>query len=156
MDNTAAGQAALGYALSDAGQYAAAADAFEQALAADPDAAHLWEDLGYASMHEVRNAQSVAAFKKAIDAAVAQGAETGAEQVEIDKKIFRLRREVTKLQTNLSATAYLSYLPDGAGPSRWAGETPHAPSDPAAAPRSPGRPLSWGCVMTASFRLLGG
>ena len=121
MDNTAAGQAALGYALSDAGQYAAAADAFEQALAADPDAAHLWEDLGYASMHEVRNAQSVAAFKKAIDAAVAQGAETGAEQVEIDKKIFRLRREVTKLQTNLSATAYLSYLPDGAGPSRWAG-----------------------------------
>lgn len=119
-------QAALGYALSESGQYAEAAQSFEAALNADNDYLFLREDLGYAYMHEARNDRAVASFKRAIDDAQMQRPDNEAEQIEMDKKIHRLRQEVTKLQTNVSATAYLSYIPDQAGSSKWTGgDTSH-------------------------------
>lgn len=121
MGDTPERQAALGYALSESGQHAAAAQAFESALNAEHDYLVLWEDLGYAYMHEAHNDQAAASFKRAIDDAEIQRPDTGAEQAETDKKIHRLRKEVTKLQTHLSATAYLSYIPDQAGSSKWTG-----------------------------------
>ncbi|WP_168732509.1 NfrA family protein [Desulfovibrio desulfuricans] len=120
LEDSGSAQAALGYALSDDGQFAAAARAFEAALQKEEGLAPLYEDLGYAYMHDSQNSRAAEAFKRAIDNALAQ-----ADAVDGDKdaadKAYRLRKEVTKLQTHLTTTAYLSYAPGATGSTSWSG-----------------------------------
>lgn len=71
---------ALGYALSDSKQYAEAAKVFETVLKRDPDYLRLWEDLGYAYMHECDNKKSVERFKRAIDNAPLRPVDGPADQ----------------------------------------------------------------------------
>ncbi len=107
---------ALGYALNDAKQYAEAAPIFEKVLARDPDYLSLWEDLGYDAMHMCDNAKSVASFKRAIDNAPLRPVDTPADKEKVEKDVYRMRKEVTKLETHFTTTAYMSYIAGDAGP----------------------------------------
>lgn len=107
---------ALGYALSEDKQYAAAADVFETVLHRDPDYLHLWEDLGYAYMHECDNNKSVDRFKRAIDNAPLRPVDSPQDREKLDKDVYRMRKEVTKLETHFTTTAYMSYIAGDAGP----------------------------------------
>ena len=107
---------ALGYALNDSKQYAEAAKVFETVLNRDPDYLNLWEDLGYAYMHECDNKKSVERFKRAIDNAPLQPVDSPADQEKVDKDVYRMRKEVTKLETHFTTTAYMSYIAGDAGP----------------------------------------
>lgn len=114
---------ALGYALVATHHYAEAARIFETVLASDKDYLPLWEDLGYAYMHECDNAKAIDRFKQAIDNAPYRPVDNEADRKQRDKDVYRLRKEVTKLETHLTATAYLSYIAGDAGPMPSSGGT---------------------------------
>jgi tetratricopeptide (TPR) repeat protein len=107
---------ALGYGLSDLGQWAEAKDVFAKVLARDPDYLRLWEDLGYAAMHDCDNAKAVAGFRQAIDNAPLEPVDNAAQKEKRDQDVYRMRKEVTKLETNLVTTVYMSYIAGDAGP----------------------------------------
>lgn len=115
--------AALGFALSDNKQFSAAAEAFESAMQKNDGFPPLWEELGYAYMHDSQNSRAADAFKRAIDNALAEAqADASAEgSGAAAEKTYRLRKEVTKLQTHLTTTAYLSYVPGATGSTSWSG-----------------------------------
>jgi len=106
---------ALGYALAETKHYDEAVTAFETVLARDPDYLSLWEDLGYAAMHACDNATSVASFKQAIDNAPLRPVDSPADREKRERDVYRMRKEITKMETHLTATAYLSYLSGDAG-----------------------------------------
>lgn len=107
---------ALGYAYSRTRKYDDAAKVFETVLSRDEDYLSLWEDLGYAYMHECDNAKAVDRFKKAIDNAPLRPVDSPEDRDKRDKDVYRLRKEVTKLQTHFTTTAYMSYIAGEAGP----------------------------------------
>ena len=113
--------AALGFALSDNKQFGAAAEAFEAAIQKNDGITPLWEELGYAYMHDAQNSRAAEAFKRAIDNALAQADASAEESEAAAEKTYRLRKEVTKLQTHLTTTAYLSYVPGATGSTSWSG-----------------------------------
>lgn len=106
---------ALGYALEATRQYKEAAGVFETVVGRDPDYLSLWEDLGYAYMHECDNKKAVDRFKRAIDNAPLRPVDTQADREKRDKDVERLRKEVTKLETHFTTTAYMSYIAGEAG-----------------------------------------
>ncbi len=112
---------ALGYALNDAGKRADAAEAFETVLARDEDYLNLWQDLGYIYMRECENKKAIDRFKKAIDNKPLYPVDNKEQAEQLEKDNYRLRKEVTALSTNLTATAYLTYVAGKAGPPGGAG-----------------------------------
>lgn len=116
LDDSNQNRSSLGYALADVKRYREAADTFASVLESDPDYLSLWEDLGYAAMHDCQNAKASASFKQAIDNAPLRPADTAADREKLDRDVYRMRKEVTKLETHFTATAYLSYLSGEAGP----------------------------------------
>lgn len=93
---TAYDHAAMGFAAYDAGDYAAAAEAFEHALATRPDLVIVAAQLGYAYRKLGRNDDAARAFRQAM-----------AEAVEMDADDrHRLRREVQILENRLDFSLY--------------------------------------------------
>jgi len=115
LEDSDQNRSALGYALADGKHYAEAARAFETVLGRDSDYLPLWEDLGYAAMHECDNAKAASSFKQAIDNAPLRPVENAADQEKLDRDVYRMRKEVTKLETHLTTTAYLSFISGDAG-----------------------------------------
>ena len=120
-DDSGSTWATLGFALSENEQFDAAAEAFESAIQKNDGLTPLWEELGYAYMHDSQNSRAAEAFKRAIDNALALADATAEDSEAAAEKTYRLRKEVTKLQTHLTTTAYLSYVPGATGSSSWSG-----------------------------------
>jgi adsorption protein A len=100
---------ALGYTQLSLKHYPQAAHLFENVLQRDPDYLELYKDLGYIYLKGCRNDRAVAWFKRAIDNRPLYLARTPAEKEELEREMYRLRKEITKANTFLDFTSYLSY-----------------------------------------------
>ncbi len=105
----------LGYCLLSLGRREEAVAAWDKALALQPERLRLWEDAGYAYMALSRNALAIARFKSAIDNQPLYPVESQEQAKETRQTLYRLRQEVSKLDTNLTVTGYLSYYTSRAG-----------------------------------------
>ncbi len=103
---------ALGYAYADAGQPERTMLLFEDAIERDPDLLSLYEDLAYIYMRQPDNEQAVYWFKHAIDSATPSLTGSPEEEKELQRRIYRMRQEITKLNNRWDVTAYLSYRSD--------------------------------------------
>ncbi len=99
-----------GYCLAWIKKQDQAAQAWERAVALEPERLPLWEDLGYAYMHEAENDKAKDRFKQAIDNRPLHQPQDEAQTRELEKNQYRLRKEVTKLDTDFTLTAYLNYF----------------------------------------------
>ncbi|MBM4267633.1 MAG: tetratricopeptide repeat protein [Deltaproteobacteria bacterium] len=100
--------AALGHVDSDLDDPEAASALFDRSLEADPDQLSLYEDLGYAHLRELENEKAIRRFEEAIDNRPLYPVGTAAERKALDRRIERLRREVTEVDRWISLVAYTS------------------------------------------------
>lgn len=100
---------ALGYAYLASKNYRQAARLFEGVLQRDPDYLALYKDLGYIYLKDCQNDRAVTWFKRAIDNEPFYLSRTPQEAEELQRELYRLRKEITKANTFLETTSYLSY-----------------------------------------------
>ncbi len=98
----------LAYALRSIGENAEAAQHFGEVIAVQPDNLGIREDQAYAFKDAGQQAEAGAAFIGVIDRLQAQGGEAAHAE-----RLYRLRREVTALESRTSGFAYASYRNEG-------------------------------------------
>ncbi|WP_417492855.1 NfrA family protein [Maricaulis sp.] len=98
----------LAYALRSIGENAEAAQHFGEVIAVQPDNLGIREDQAYAFKDAGQQAEAGAAFIGVIDRLQAEGGEAAHAE-----RLYRLRREVTALESRTSGFAYASYRNEG-------------------------------------------
>jgi tetratricopeptide (TPR) repeat protein len=93
---------AFAYTLEASGDQKAAAQAFEELARRDPANVQWYKALGYVDMRLGQNAESAGWFRRAIDAGVAGGDQSVAEN-------YALRSEISRLTNNFAFTYYHGY-----------------------------------------------
>lgn len=107
----------LGYCQLALGKRKDAVTSWDRALALEPERLKLWEDAGYAYMALCKNGQAIERFKSAIDNQALYPAQTEDEAKQTRQTVYRLRQEISKLDTSLSVTGYMTYYTSRAGQS---------------------------------------
>lgn len=95
----------LAYALRGIGENAEAAQHFGEVIALQPDNAGIREDQAYAYKDAGQDDEAAAAFMSVIDILQAEGGD--------EAHLYRVRREVTALESRTSGFAYASYRNEG-------------------------------------------
>jgi len=111
----------LAYARAQAGHRDDAADLFAQVLDRDGDFLNLYKELAYSLVLTNRNAEAASWFRKAIDNAKLYPVRSAGDQALLDQDLYRMRREVARLENEYDLTAYFGLrsraLPEAGSPS---------------------------------------
>lgn len=100
----------LGFCLERLGKDQEAVQAWDKALALDPNVPNIQEDAAYALKRQSRNPEAVERFKAVIDQAREKSENLHSEALKNAETIYRLRKEVSKMEERLSLTGYLGYF----------------------------------------------
>lgn len=103
---------ALGFIKKELKKYDDSALLFEKVISLDPDYLELYEELGYIHTNLINNEEAVEWFKRAIDNRLYYPVDNEEQEVELERNMYRLKKEVVKLTNTFDFTFYESFRTD--------------------------------------------
>jgi tetratricopeptide (TPR) repeat protein len=108
---------AYGFALSAGGRTEEAIVQLESVVERDPDYLQVYEQLGYLNMKRADNKTAESWFERAIDNETFYPVHSEEDQKQLERDVFRFRREVTKITNYFDVDLYTSLRSDSGAPS---------------------------------------